>query len=267
MAEEGEAAEALNNRVKGLEEGLEQMRLRNIQVTVQAPPVTPKLKTFTGLPPTSAQEITYREWRQQAREVEGDELGQDKSVVLRRSLKGAAYECVKGKQFDSVGALVKELGSLFGDFKSPEDLYLEISQTRPTKGQTLSDFLMALSIQMRDLKEQGNLSDEDYHRRLFSEEKQKIPLAGRRKLKTAAELFEGGLLHLHPVRLYRSRVLTIAPGETAQLAGELNNPEGVQLSILPRSRDWLPGDVEVVSATITPDSSKKTSKHSPKPNP
>ena len=161
-------AEAAEERLRALEEELQQLRLRNVAVTVNAPPALPKLRSFTGLPPTSGQEVSYREWKQQAREVEGDGLVQDKVGVLRRTLKGPAHECMKGKLFDSVGALVDELGKLFGDLKSPEDLYVEISQSRPARGQALSDVLLTLSQQMGELRDEAGLSGNDYHRRLFS---------------------------------------------------------------------------------------------------
>lgn len=72
----------------------------------------------------------------------------------------------------------------------------------------------------------------------------------QRILTTAAEVYEKKLLELHPVRLNINMVLAIPPMETAELSGILHDVPGDQISVIARSSEWLPPDVEVVSAEI-----------------
>ncbi|XP_070188900.1 paraneoplastic antigen Ma3 homolog [Littorina saxatilis] len=140
---------------------------REVNVQVQPPPSLPKLKVFTGLPATSTQETSFEAWKRQASEVNDDVLVIDKVGLLKRSLKGAAHEHVRGKNYATVDDLIKDLDKLFGELKSAEEMYLELCQSRMMKTQTKADFLMTLSTKMKEVQKTAGFSNEEYQRRLY----------------------------------------------------------------------------------------------------
>jgi len=107
--------------------------IRDVKVHVLPTVTTPKLKLFSGLPPTSKQEATFEERRQQVVQTIDDEAISDKAAYVRRSLREAALQQVNALGSNDAMVIVKHLTTLFGVLKSPEEEYLEICQTRPKK--------------------------------------------------------------------------------------------------------------------------------------
>lgn len=91
---------------------------------------------------------------------------EEKVGLLKRSSKGAAHLHIKDKQYGAVNELIADLQALFGVLRSAEELYFEMCQTRPTRRQCLSEFLLQLSLKVMELEKIGSLSEEEYHRRL-----------------------------------------------------------------------------------------------------
>ena len=140
---------------------------RDVKVHVLPTVTTPKLKLFSGLPPTSNQEATFEEWRQQVVQTIDDEAISDKAAYVRRSLRGAALQQVNALGSNDAMVIVKHLTTLFGVLKSPEEEYLEICQTRPKKDQALSDFLLLTYNRMKDVQERGQFDGSELQRRLY----------------------------------------------------------------------------------------------------
>ncbi len=140
---------------------------RDVKVHVLPTVTTPKLKLFSGLPPTSNQEATFEEWRQQVVQTIDDEAISDKAAYVRRSLRGAALQQVNALGSNDAMVIVKHLTTLFGVLKSPEEEYLEICQTRPKKDQALSDLLLLTYNRMKDVQERGQFDGSELQRRLY----------------------------------------------------------------------------------------------------
>ena len=137
------------------------------RIQLQQPPPPPRLKLFTGLPPTNSQEATFGEWRQQAMQILKDGALSDKSVHLKRSLRGAALQQIDVSGATEPKAIIDLLTNLFGELKTPEDRYMEICRLRPKKDQLLSEFLLTIYNQMEEVRQQANLTDEESHRRTY----------------------------------------------------------------------------------------------------
>lgn len=155
----------LREQVRQLQ--LQQASTQAVTVHVQQPAVVPKIKTFTGLPPTNSQETTFAEWRQQISESLEEPSITDKTAFLKRSLKGAALRQANGLKTDNPRAIITHLTALFGDLKSAEEEYLELCQQKAQRNQPLADFALTLYTRMQDLGERASLSDAEVNRRLY----------------------------------------------------------------------------------------------------
>ena len=71
-------------------------------------------------------------------------------------------------------------------------------------------------------------------------------------LNLAADLIEEGGRQLHPVRLDCNLMLEIPPAESVELRGSFKKGEkfSEDVRVLPRSTEWLPDNVEVMSADV-----------------
>lgn len=150
-----------------LQQQMETAETRDVRVNVQPTLHTPKLKIFTGLPPTNNQEVSFEEWRQQVTQTIDDDAIHDKGAFLRRSLRGAALKQVNDLKTNDAKQVLKHLTTLFGVIKSPEEEYLEICQLKPKKDQALVDFLLVLYSRMNDLQERGKFQADELKRRLY----------------------------------------------------------------------------------------------------
>lgn len=135
-----------------------------VQVHV-APQNTNRLKIFTGLPPTSKEEVTFPEW-----EAQVDHLLQTKEVGeidqrVRASLKGLAFDQVK--DCSTATEMVKTLQGIFGTTLSGEDLYQSFLEMTMLKKEPASAFLLRLWSRLVQINKTTKFTEEDLQCKLY----------------------------------------------------------------------------------------------------
>lgn len=136
-------------------------------VIAQAPLPLPKLKTFTGLEPTSPQEVNFREWYLSISSTIEDKAILNKSSFVCRHLKGPALAHVADLKDGDHVAILNRLQELFGELKSPDDLYMDLVQMRPQPGQLLSDHLLRISEKMEEIQKTAKYEAGEFKRKLY----------------------------------------------------------------------------------------------------
>ena len=119
-------------------------------VVVMAPP--PRLKIFTGLPPKGSQEEDFGEW---VEAIESLPEGEDSLRRVRQSLRGVAFHQVRCE--GTVRGIVEKLKEVYGEARTPSDLFLDFCGMKPEKGESNSTFLCRLWGQMTKINEKNAL--------------------------------------------------------------------------------------------------------------
>ena len=138
-----------------------------VNIQVQAPPPLPRLRVFTGLPPTSQQEASFEDWRAQAKVVMNDSAIQDAVQYLQRSLRGVALMQCETLKPKSAQALIDHFDKLFGVVKSPDDMFLDLYSIRQGRHQTVADLLTSICGRLQTIRERASLKNEEFDRRLY----------------------------------------------------------------------------------------------------
>ena len=180
-----DGTEGDNTEVQALRAAMEKMRLEHEQamadlirrlekaasqqvtVQVQAPAPLPRLRIFTGLPPTNPQEATYEEWRSQVGALVHDATILDPLGLLRRSFRGVASNQCEQINFKSANELLKRLDALFGIVQTADDLYLELCQLQQGRQQTAADFLTLQCGRLQTVRDRAGFDSSEFHRRLY----------------------------------------------------------------------------------------------------
>ena len=165
LREKVAAKEADNEQILTL---LQNLALPKDPVTVVAkpPPALPKVKIFSGQPPTSTQEATFKEWYPQMRDALEDEAVDNKTAFLKRHLRGAALSFSNEVDPPEATNILGMLRQMYGTLQSPEDRFYHLCQARPSPGQDLSDHLTWLYDQLKETQDPGE-SAGDFQRRLY----------------------------------------------------------------------------------------------------
>ncbi|XP_030630695.1 paraneoplastic antigen Ma1 homolog [Chanos chanos] len=122
-----------------------------------------RLRVFSGVVPTPAEEETMENWVEQAKlmiaECECTEKEKRKRIV--ESLKGPALEIVKAVRLSSNDASAAEylvaLESAFRTSESGEDLYFAFRLLRQNPGEALSEFLRRMERSLTKVVQKGGL--------------------------------------------------------------------------------------------------------------
>ena len=139
----------------------------NPTIELLPPQPLPRMKIFTGLPPTGNLEGSYEEWRTQAKAALNDTAIKDPLNFLKRSLRGVTLsECETVKPINA-SALLKQFDQLFGDVKNPEDLLFELYSHKQSADQKLSDLLTVLYGKLMKIKELQDFTEEEFSRKLY----------------------------------------------------------------------------------------------------
>ena len=138
-----------------------------VNIQVQAPPPLPRLRLFTGLPPTNPQEASYEDWRAQAKAAMKDTAIQDHVLYLQRSLRGVAFTQCETLKPGRAQVLIEHFDKLFGVAKSPDDMFLDLYSTRQGRHQTVADLLTSICGRLQTIKEKSGFGEEEFNRRLY----------------------------------------------------------------------------------------------------
>ena len=134
--------------------------------TYVLPVQQPRLGQFTGKPPIEKSQVSYKEWREQARQVETDRYLRDPLDYLKRSLRGVASREVQ--ETTSMKELLQKLAALFGDTRSADDLLLDLFSWRQAKQQLASDLLTTMSERLDEVDRLQPMSLQSKNTKLFS---------------------------------------------------------------------------------------------------
>ena len=126
---------------------------------------TVRLRVFTGLSPAGGNEVSYREWAEQAEQVLQDSSCKDKRGRLLSSLKGLALE--HARQKDTARGVFDILRNTFGEVRSPEDLYLTFSDSKIKPKEMPSNFLLRLWSELTNINKTTNYPILDFNVKLY----------------------------------------------------------------------------------------------------
>ena len=133
-------------------------------IQVIAPPPPPRLKVFTGLAPTGGNEIAFREWEAQTVQLIEEDYP-DATHRIRGSLRGLAKEQAKGKA--DANAILTHMRKLYSDIRPADDLVQEFMETRMTKKEVPSEFLLRLWDSLVRINSAAKLTEEEQGRKLY----------------------------------------------------------------------------------------------------
>lgn len=137
-----------------------------INVTVAPPQSVPRLRVFTGLPPTGGVEVNFPDWEKQVEQLllESGEGG-DSLQRVRASLRGLAREQVA--DCSSVKDIVARLRQLFGPTKSADDYYVDFLSRKIERKENPSSFLLRLWDELSAMNKVTKFTEEDIRRKLY----------------------------------------------------------------------------------------------------
>ena len=134
-------------------------------IEVTAPPQPPRLRIFTGLPPTSKEETSYADWRRQVKAALSDTGIRDQLGYLKRSLQGRA--ATVAKPCTTPAGLLALFDELYGETQSGEELFASLLLKRQGKQQTCPDLLTEICLALDRIRELSPLTDDEYHTRMY----------------------------------------------------------------------------------------------------
>lgn len=139
-------------------------RQPSVQVEVNLP--TPlRLKIFTGIAPSSANEVDFDSWIEQVEFFLKDPDVKPRDSRIFASLRGIAGETVKDCR-SNVEA-VKVLKEIFGSVQDADDLLLAFASSRSKKTETPPDFLSRLYADILRIQRQCNLTSHELQKKLY----------------------------------------------------------------------------------------------------
>lgn len=134
-------------------------------VHVNVAPQTNRLKVFTGLSPTSKEEVTFTEWEAQVEHLLHTPDVGDVDQRVRASLRGLAFDQVRDCQ--AAAEIVRTLQTIFGATQSAEDLYQSFLELTMQKKESASAFLLRLWSRLLQINKITKFAEDDLQCKLY----------------------------------------------------------------------------------------------------
>ena len=160
--------EQMRNEIRELKEQRHRDQMfppsQQLHVAVNAPVPAPRLKIFTGLPPTSNMEITYEIWEEQTEQLLIEEPD-DALRRLRQSLRGLAWEQVK--DMNSPIEILKTIKTIFGSAQTAEDAYEQFQLIKIQNKETPAEYLLRLWSALEKINKLTGFDQEELNSKLY----------------------------------------------------------------------------------------------------
>ena len=131
-------------------------------IIVEAQPAQPRLRVFTGLPPSGGNEVGFTDWAAQAEQTLKERNARERLIS---SLKGLALERVEGCV--DAQAVVDRIKKTFGEVRPADDLYLKFCENRMKQGEEASDFFLRLWADLVSVNKSTMFASSVFNQKLY----------------------------------------------------------------------------------------------------
>lgn len=133
-------------------------------IHVTTPPPAPRLKVFTGLPPTGGNEAVFEVWEEQTAQLVA-EGGAGVDLQVKGTLKGLAYQQIRS--LSSASDILARIREVFGAVMNADDLYMAFCETKMDKKESPSQFLIRLWDKLMKINMTTQFSDQEQCMKLY----------------------------------------------------------------------------------------------------